>query len=96
MRVPRMTDRGTFIKYEAKEKGKPPLVILVEGDAPLKNQYGVITVNTAKCPKANAALAKKFADWITGAEGQKAVVGITGAGSRGDALILVVTGKVTE
>ncbi len=68
-----MTDRGTYIKYEADMGGNPPLKILVEGDAPLLNQYSVITVNPAKCPNVKADLAKGFSDWITGPEGQQAV-----------------------
>lgn len=31
-----LTDRGTYIKYEANEKGKPNLVIVNEGDDSLK------------------------------------------------------------
>jgi tungstate transport system substrate-binding protein len=45
------------------QKEKNPLSILVEGDKSLLNQYSVMTVNPAKCPKVRAALAKKFADW---------------------------------
>jgi tungstate transport system substrate-binding protein len=68
-----MTDRGTYIKYEADMGGNPPLKILVEGDAPLLNQYSVITVNPAKCPNVKTDLAKGFSDWIVGPEGQQAV-----------------------
>jgi len=65
-----MTDRGTYIKYEANLKGNPPLKILVEGDPVLLNQYSVIAINKARCPKAKYDLAKQFTDWITGAEAQ--------------------------
>jgi len=65
-----MTDRGTYIKYEANLKGNPPLKILLEGDQVLLNQYSVITINKSHCPKAKHDLAKQFADWITGAEAQ--------------------------
>ena len=60
-----LTDRGTFIKYEANQKGQPPLVILVEGDQVLFNQYSVIAVNPDKCPEVKRDLAQAFADWIT-------------------------------
>jgi len=58
-----LADRGTWIKFDAVQKDKNPLAILVEGDKWLLNQYSVMTVNPAKCPKVRAALAKKFADW---------------------------------
>lgn len=66
-----LTDRGTFIKYEAQHKGNPPLVLLNEGDNNLKNFYSVINVNPEKCPKADEENAKEFANWITSDEGQK-------------------------
>lgn len=60
-----LADRGTFIKYEANHKGNPPLVIIVEGDDSLKNQYSVIPVNPAKHPSVRIDLARQYADWIT-------------------------------
>ncbi|MEZ4526177.1 MAG: substrate-binding domain-containing protein [Desulfobacterales bacterium] len=68
-----ITDRGTYIKYEADAKGNPDLKILVEGDDSLKNQYSVIVVNPERCPKAKADLAKKFSDWICGEKAQKLI-----------------------
>ncbi len=68
-----MTDRGTFIKYAHNYKGDPPLVILIEGDEILFNQYSVMTVNPAKCDKVKTELAKKFADWITSPKVQKEI-----------------------
>ncbi|NCC24374.1 MAG: tungsten ABC transporter substrate-binding protein [Deltaproteobacteria bacterium] len=68
-----LTDRGTFIKYEDTMKGNPPLVILVEGDPGLFNQYSVMAVNPERCPKAKYDLATKFSDWIAGPEGQQAI-----------------------
>lgn len=58
-----VTDRGTFIKYEANHKGNPPLVILIEGDKSLLNQYSVMMVNPEKCPKVKQDMAKKFIAW---------------------------------
>jgi tungstate transport system substrate-binding protein len=66
-----LADRGTFITYEAGHKGNPPLVILVEGDETLKNQYSVIPVNPAKHSNVNFELATKFADWLVSAKAQK-------------------------
>jgi len=68
-----MTDRGTYIKYEANLKGSLPLKILVEGDEILLNQYSVITVNPGNCKNTKADLAGKFADWITGPRAQKKI-----------------------
>lgn len=68
-----LTDRGTYIKYEANMKGNPPLVILIEGDQALFNQYSVIPVNPQNCPKTKSELAKKFSDWMASAPVQKAI-----------------------
>ena len=68
-----VTDRGTFIKYEAANNGKPPLVILIEGDKALLNQYSVMMVNPDKCPKLKKAEAQKFIEWWVSPATQKAV-----------------------
>lgn len=68
-----MTDRGTYIKYEATKKGNPPLKILVEGDANLLNQYSVMTVNPGNCKNVNVETARIFADWITSPAAQKKI-----------------------
>jgi tungstate transport system substrate-binding protein len=68
-----LTDRGTFIKYAADKGGTPPLVVLVEGDAVLLNQYSVIVVNPERCQNVKAELAERFVDWITGDNAQKAI-----------------------
>jgi tungstate transport system substrate-binding protein len=68
-----MTDRGTYIKYEDTQGGNPPLKILVEGDAVLKNQYSVIAINPEKCENAQYELAQKFSDWMAGPEAQKLI-----------------------
>lgn len=68
-----LTDRGTYIAYEAKAGGKPGLVILVEGDKPLLNQYAVIPVNPAKCPKVKYPQAEAFSVWLASPRGQKVV-----------------------
>jgi len=70
-----LADRGTFIKYEADKKGNPPMVILVEGDKTLFNQYSVIPVNPAKCPAVHNALAEKFRAWLASPKIQREVAG---------------------
>jgi tungstate transport system substrate-binding protein len=64
-----LTDRGTWISFQ----NKGDLVILVEGDEALFNQYGVILVNPAHCPSVNQAGAQLFIDWVTGKDGQQAI-----------------------
>ena len=61
-----LTDRGTWLSF----KNRAALVVLVEGDQRLFNQYGVIVVNPAKHPHTKAALAQAFADWVVSAPGQ--------------------------
>lgn len=68
-----LTDRGTWIKFANQEGDANPMAIIVEGDAPLRNQYSVITSNPAQCPKVNPELAKKFEDWWVSPSTQKLI-----------------------
>jgi tungstate transport system substrate-binding protein len=68
-----MTDRGTYIKYESNWKGNPPLVILVEGDSSLRNQYSAIAVNPERCTNVNYDRAEKFIGWMASAKAQKLI-----------------------
>jgi tungstate transport system substrate-binding protein len=64
-----ISDRGTWISF--KNKGR--LVILVEGDPRLFNQYGVILVNPAKHVHVKADEGQAFIDWLISDQGQKAI-----------------------
>ena len=64
-----LTDRATYAAY----RDKTGLDVLVEGDAKMFNPYGVIVVNVAKHSGLNTTGATAFADWLTSAEGQKAI-----------------------
>ena len=64
-----LADRGTWLNF----KNRADLAILVEGDARLFNQYGVIVVNPAKHPHVKAALAQAFVDWVVAPAGQAAI-----------------------
>lgn len=64
-----LSDRATWISF----KNRGDLVISVEGDQRLFNQYGVMSVNPAKHPHVKFADGKLFADWLTSPEGQKAI-----------------------
>ncbi len=68
-----MTDRGTYIKYEANKGGMPPLKILVQGDQLLFNQYSVLAVNPKRCESAKYRLATRFSEWITSPRAQKKI-----------------------
>ncbi|GAB6176220.1 substrate-binding domain-containing protein [Desulfobaculum senezii] len=68
-----MTDRGTYIKYEANHNGNAPLKILVEGDKALFNQYSVLCVNPAKCSSVKYDLATTFRKWMASAPVQKRI-----------------------
>jgi tungstate transport system substrate-binding protein len=45
----------------------------MEGDPLLFNPYGVIAVSPARHPQVNAKAAARFIDWLTGAEGRRAI-----------------------
>ncbi|VFQ43101.1 pbp domain [Desulfoluna butyratoxydans] len=68
-----MTDRGTYIKYSHKNGGNPPLKVLVEGGAILKNQYSVLILNSSNCPDAQKELAEAFSAWMAGDRAQKLI-----------------------
>jgi tungstate transport system substrate-binding protein len=65
-----LTDRGTYIKFKQGRKQGLDLEILCEGDASLRNDYGLVPVNPAKHPHVRIDLAQQFADWIMSAKGQ--------------------------
>ena len=64
-----LTDRGTWLNF----KNRGDLKVLVEGDAKLFNQYGVMVVNPAKHPHVKQADAQKFVDWVISNNGQAAI-----------------------
>ena len=64
-----LSDRGTWLSF----KNRGDLVIAVEGDRRLYNQYGVMLVNPAKHPNVKAKLGQAFIDWLISPEGQDAI-----------------------
>jgi tungstate transport system substrate-binding protein len=66
-----LTDRGTWLSF----KNRGDLVISVEGDQRLFNQYGVMLVNPAKHAHVKKDLGQAFIDWLVSAEGQNAIAG---------------------
>jgi tungstate transport system substrate-binding protein len=64
-----LSDRGTWISF----KNKGDLMIVVEGDKRLFNQYGVMLVNPEKHPTVKKELGQQFIDWLISTDGQKAI-----------------------
>lgn len=64
-----LSDRGTWLAF----RNRQSLRILMEGDGRLLNRYGVLPVSPARHPHVNAEGARRFADWLTGADGQAAI-----------------------
>ena len=64
-----LTDRGTWLSF----KNRGDLVIAVEGDNRLFNQYGVMLVNPEKHKHVKKELGQAFIDWLISPEGQKAI-----------------------
>jgi len=64
-----LADRGTWLSF----RNRGQLVVLVEGDKRLFNQYGVMLVNPAKHPHVKAAVGQRFIDWLISPEGQAAI-----------------------
>ena len=66
-----LADRGTWLNF----RNRADLVVLVEGDKRLFNQYGVMLVNPAKHPHVKAADGQKFVDWVVSPAGQNVIAG---------------------
>ena len=64
-----LSDRGTWLSF----RNKSDLVIEVEGDKRLFNQYAVMLVNPAKHPNVKTEAGQTFIDWLISPEGQKAI-----------------------
>ncbi len=64
-----LADRGTWLSF----RNRAELVVAVEGDRRLFNQYGVILVNPAKHPHVKRQAGQAFIDWLVSREGQDAI-----------------------
>ena len=73
-----LADRGTWLSM----RGRLDLRVLVEGDARLRNQYGVTLVSQERHPHVKAALARRFAEWLLSPAGQAAIDGFAIDGER--------------
>ncbi len=86
-----LADRGTYLALKKNLR----LDILVEGDAILLNIYHVIEVNPTKWPKANAAGAKAFSDFMVSKETQE-MIKTFGVDKFGSPLFFPDAGKKEE
>lgn len=73
-----LADRGTWLSMQ----GRLDLRVMVEGDAILRNQYGVTLVSAARHPHIKAEPARRFAEWLLSPAGQAAIDGFTIGGER--------------
>jgi tungstate transport system substrate-binding protein len=64
-----LADRGTWISF----RNRQGLVVLVEGDRRLFNQYGVMLVNPKRHPKVKVEAGQAFIDWLVSPEGQRVI-----------------------
>jgi tungstate transport system substrate-binding protein len=64
-----LSDRGTWLNFG----NRRDLVVVVEGDQRLFNQYGVMLVNPARHPHVKAALGQTFIDWLISLDGQQTI-----------------------
>ncbi len=66
-----LSDRGTWLNFG----NRRDLLVVVEGDQRLFNQYGVMLVNPVRHPTVKADLGQRFINWLISPEGQATVVG---------------------
>jgi tungstate transport system substrate-binding protein len=73
-----LTDRGTWLSF----RNRGDLVLLVEGDERLFNQYGVMLVSARRHMHVKVRLARAFVDWLVSDEGQAAIASYRIAGEQ--------------
>ena len=64
-----LTDRGTWLSF----KNRGDLMIVVEGDRKLFNQYGVMLVNPERFPQVKKVLGQTLIAWLISKDGQSAI-----------------------
>ena len=64
-----LSDRGTWLSFD----NRRDMVVLVEGDRRLFNQYGVMLVNPARHPAVKAGPGRAFIAWLASPAGQDAI-----------------------
>ena len=89
-----MVDRSTYIVARS-ENPALNLAVLFEGDPMLINQYHALTINPTMYPQANYGLAKKFVEFLKGAQGQK-IIATFGKKKFGEPLYFSVSQKLEK
>lgn len=64
-----LTDRGTWLSF----RNRGDMNVLLEGDPPLFNPYGVVLVNPERHAHIRKDAAEQLIAWLTGAPGQAAI-----------------------
>ena len=64
-----LADRATWLSF----RNRGQLKVLVEGDARLFNQYGVILVDPKRHPHVKAEAGQRFVDWLVSPAGQASI-----------------------
>jgi tungstate transport system substrate-binding protein len=64
-----LSDRGSWLSF----KNKIDLIVVMQGDHRLLNQYDVMLVNPLKHPHVKKVLGQQFIDWLVSPAGQKAI-----------------------
>ena len=64
-----LTDRGTWLSF----KNRGDLMIVVEGDRKLFNQYGVMLVNPERFPQVKKVFGQTLIAWLISKDGQSAI-----------------------
>jgi tungstate transport system substrate-binding protein len=64
-----LSDRATWLTF----KNRGDLIIVVQGDPKMFNQYGVMLVNPAKHPQVKQVEGQAFIDWILSKDGQNTI-----------------------
>jgi tungstate transport system substrate-binding protein len=70
-----LTDRGTWLA--TKDKDKLDMIIVLDGDPLLFNQYGVMAVNPKKHKHVHYKEAMEFVNWLISNEGQETIASYT-------------------
>jgi tungstate transport system substrate-binding protein len=66
-----LTDRGTWLA--TRDKDKLDMIIVLEGDSALFNQYGVMAVNPQRHKHVKYEEAMEFVNWLISKEGQESI-----------------------
>ncbi len=64
-----LADRGTWISF----RNRAGLAVMIEGEPPLFNPYGIILVNPERHPHIKAKMGQRLIDWMISPEGQQAI-----------------------